>query len=127
MSAATKINFKLQPDPDGFPPVAVESLWANPVGGRFEIDSIPLFTRDATVGDLVRAVSDSTGALWFDGVEHRSQRTLIRVVFFESDREQSVAARLKAFGCDLEGMEEFKLLAVDVPLASSRPDPTDVL
>ncbi len=44
MIGPMKINFKLQPDPDGYPPVAVKSLWANPVGGDFQIDSI-LFSR----------------------------------------------------------------------------------
>lgn len=115
MDGPVKVNFNLEPDPDGYPPATVESLWANPVGGNFEIDSIPFFTRDATVGDLVRAFTDSTGALWFDGVEYRSRRSLIRVVFFEPDCKPSVVARLKEMGCGTEGMDAFKLLAVDVP------------
>ncbi len=66
------------------------------------------------VGDLVRAVSDSTGVLWFDGIARKSRRSLIRIVFFEPWCEH-VATRLQAMGCGTEGMEAFKLLAVDVP------------
>jgi hypothetical protein len=115
MSTSTKINFKLQPDADGYPPVAVESLWANPVGSLFEIDSIPFFVRDATVGDLVRALPDSTGALWFESVEHRSPRSLVRVVLNKPDCEPLVVEKLSALGCGIEGMKAYKLLAVDIP------------
>lgn len=127
MNVPIKINFKLQPDADGYPPVAVESLWANPVGRAFEIDSIPFFTRDATVGDMVHAVPDQTGALWFDSVEHRSPHSLIRVVFFEPECEPSVIARLKALGCSTEGMQTFKLLAIDVPADVELSDVQDYL
>lgn len=127
MGASIKINFKLQPDADGYPPVAVESLWANPVGRAFEIDSIPFFTSDATVGDMVLAVPDQTGALWFDSVEHQSQHSLIRVVFFEPECERLVAARLTALGCSTEGMKAFKLLAVDVPVDVKLSDVQDYL
>jgi len=116
MADPVKINFRVEQDSDGYPPVAVESLWANPVGSDFEIDSVPFFTRDATVADLVRAAPDATGTLWFDGVAHRSGRSLIRVVFFEPNYEPSVAARLRTLGCGIEGMKEFKLLAVDIPV-----------
>jgi Domain of unknown function (DUF4265) len=115
MSTSTKINFKLRSDADGYPPVAVESLWANRVGSLFEIDSIPFFVSDATVGDLVRALPDSTGALWFESVEHRSPRSLIRVVFIKPDCEPLVVAKLSALGCGTEGMKAYKLLAVDIP------------
>lgn len=127
MNTPVKINFKLQPDADGYPPIAVESLWAKPIGGQFEIDSIPFFTRDATVGDLVRAVPDSTGTLWFESVEQSSRRSLIRVVFVEPDCEQSAVVSLKALGCGTEGMKAFKLLAVDVPANVDIGDVQDYL
>ncbi len=115
MNAAVKVNFRITQDDDGYPPVAVESLWANPLGAHFEIDSIPFFTRDATVGDLVRAAPDSDGSLWFSGIEHASHNSLIRVVFFDPDCTESVAKKLESFGCGSEGMKSYKLLAVDVP------------
>lgn len=127
MNAAVKINFKIAQDDDGYPPVAVESLWATPVGGHFVVDSIPFFTRDATVGDLVRAVPDSTGSLWFEGIEHASQSSLIRVVFFKTNYDESVAKRLKALGCGTEGMRAYKLLAIDVPAGVDLADVQDFL
>jgi hypothetical protein len=115
MNSPVKVNFRVEQDSDGYPPVSVESLWAKPVGSHFEIDSVPFFTREATVADLVRAVPDSSGTLWFDGIEHRSLRSLIRVVFFERDCQDLVATRLRELGCSVERMTEFNLLAVDVP------------
>ena len=115
MASLTKIHFRIDQDEDGYPPVAVESLWAKPIGGCYEIDSIPFFTRDATVGDLVRAVPDATGALWFAGTDHASHHSLIRVVFFDVACTDPVTKRLEALGCGTEGMKAYKLVAVDVP------------
>jgi hypothetical protein len=115
MESRIKIYFKIKQDEDGYPPVAVESVWAQPTGRFFRIDSIPFFTRDATVGDVVRATADPSGALWFSGVEKSSGNSLIRVVLFDPNFSDVVANGLKALGCGTEGMKVYKLLAVDVP------------
>jgi len=115
MSTQTKIHFRIAQDQEGYPPVAVESLWAKPIGTNFEIDSIPFFTCDATVGDIIRAAPDAAGELWFAGMEQVSVRSLIRIVFFEAECTESVTNKLQALGCGTEGMEVYKLLAVDVP------------
>jgi hypothetical protein len=115
MIGSVKISFRLPLSVDGFPPVGVESLWAKRVGGAFEIDSIPFFTRDATVGDIVRAAPDANGNLWFEEVELRSAHSLVRVVFFDLASVPSVTEKLNAIGCATEGFSQFKLLAVDVP------------
>lgn len=118
MTTPAKINFKVAQGDDGFPPVAVESLWANPVGDLFKIDSIPFFARDATVEDMIRARSDSNGALWFDCVEFPSQNSLIRVVLFDSDHDAYVSKSLESLGCSIEGMKQFKLIAVSIPASA---------
>jgi hypothetical protein len=114
-----KISFHLRQDADGYPPVAVEGLWANPHGSSHEyvIDSIPFFTCDATVGDRVVALPGPDGLLWFDHMVHRSAHSLVRVVFFDQSAEDSVARTFSDLGCGVEWMRQFHLLAIDIPPA----------
>ncbi|MBS0555483.1 MAG: DUF4265 domain-containing protein [Proteobacteria bacterium] len=127
MNAAKKINFCLMPDADGYPPVSVESLWANPSGNNYVIDSIPFFTSEATLGDLVRVKRGEGDALWFEGVERPSGHSLLRAVFFDEASVGEVIASLVAAGCDTERMNVFKLLAIDVPEDVSLADVQRIL
>ena len=115
VSSRTKVHFHLYQDDDAHPPADMESVWAIQVGGRFAIDGIPFFTREATVGDLVTVLSDDDGKLWFDDIEAASAHSLIRVVFFDGGCLESVRTFLDALGCATERKEGSKLLAVDVP------------
>ncbi len=115
MSEAVKINFHVTPGEDGYPPVAVESLWANPSSGSYIIDSIPFFTSDATNGDRVAAHRGEGDALWFDGILQRSGNSLIRAVFFDASSQDAIVSHLTGLGCGTERMQQFKLLAIDVP------------
>ena len=115
MSGRTRVHFRLRQDDDSHPPGNEEWVWAIRVGGRFVIESIPFFTREAAVGDLVEVLSDDEGRLWFDVIQTASAHSLIRVVFFDGGCVESVCTFLEALGCATERMEEFKLLAVDVP------------
>ncbi len=112
---AEKIAFRLEQHNDGYPPVAVESLWAEPAGTAYLIDSIPFFTSEATVGDRVLANSSEQDALWFNRVEQHSGHSLIRVIVLNKQQEDAIVGRLEALGCGTERMPAFNLLAVDVP------------
>ena len=114
-SKEVKINFRVEVGSDGYPPVAVESLWAQPVNDGYVIDSIPFFTSDTTSGDRIHAQLGDADALWFAGVVERSGNSLIRVVFFDLTCEDVVALRLKEMGCGTERMPQFKLMAIDIP------------
>jgi hypothetical protein len=111
----TKVNFRVKQDADGYPPVAVESLWAKPVAGAYVIDSIPFFTSEATNGDHVAARKGEGDALWFERVLQRSGNSLIRVVMFNLDDQDALIQDMTRLGCGTEGMRQFKLLAVDIP------------
>lgn len=112
---AVKINFRVSPGDDGYPPVVAESLWANPAGDSYLIDSIPFFTSDAMHGDRVVARNGEGDALWFDSVLQRSGNSLIRVVFFDVGSEDAIVSHLTGLGCGTERMAQFRLLAVDIP------------
>jgi len=110
-----KINFSLTRDSDGYPLVAVESVWAiKTPSGLFVIDNIPFFARDATLGDVV-SVKEEDGHLWFSAVQVSSGNSLVRVVLFDRSRFDELSRRLEHFGCSSEGFRDGKLVAVNIP------------
>ena len=99
-----KINFHVKTGDDGDPPVAVESLWAERTKEGYLIDSVPFFTNEATNGDRVAVSSGEGDARWFDKILQRSGNSLIRVVFFDLDRQDAVVNHLILLGCGTERM-----------------------
>ena len=123
MSSPVKVHFHLSQDEDGYPPVAVESLWAVPGANADEyvIDNIPFFVRDATIGDTVRA-RDEEGNRWFENLVCSSPNSLLRVVFFDRSRVEEINKRLVALGCSTEYMKQYNILAVSVPESAELAD-----
>lgn len=111
----SKIYFRLQQDEDGYPPAAVESMWAKPRGNGYIIDGIPFFTTEATNGDEVVAQKGEGDLLWFDEIVRTSGNSLIRIVMFDVASREAVVKRLLDLGCATEQMDEFSLVAVNVP------------
>lgn len=74
MTVPIRVHFQLEQDEDGYPPIAVESLWAEPSAqpNEYVIDNVPFFVRIATIGDTVR-VREEDGNRWFDSLVHRSK------------------------------------------------------
>jgi uncharacterized protein DUF4265 len=116
MEDRKKIHFQLTQDEDGYPPVGVESVWAEPGEnpGEYIIDSIPFFIREATLDDIVRA-REQDGQRWFEATVRPSLHSLIRVVFFDSEQVDRVNKRLVELGCSTEYLRAYKLLAVSIP------------
>jgi Domain of unknown function (DUF4265) len=111
-----KIHFRLVQDEDGYPPVAVESLWAQSGADSEEyvIDNVPFFARDATLGDTVLA-REKEGHIWFEKLLHRSGNSLVRVVFFDQSCIERVSEHLASLGCSTEYLKGHNLLAVSIP------------
>lgn len=122
MSTHARIHFRLTPDADGYPPVAVETVWARPGDSAelFTLDSIPFFARAATFQDVVRTVRDD-GHLWFEELVQPSENSLIRLVFFLPERIAEVCETLSALGCSTECFPDRRLVAVNVPRQASLP------
>jgi hypothetical protein len=123
MAALVKVYFNLVRDEDGYPPVAVESLWAAPdsKSSGYVIDNVPFFVRDVTIGDTVR-VREEDGNHWFDGLVSRSQNSLIRVVFFDRTTVDEISEQLVALGCSTEFLREHNIMAVSVPFSTNLAD-----
>ncbi len=116
MDDRKKIHFQLTQDEDGYPPVGVESVWAEPGEnpGEYIIDNIPFFIREATLDDVVR-VREQDGQLWFEATVRPSLHSLIRIVFFDLEQVDRVSKRLTDLGCEIEHFRAYKLLAVSIP------------
>lgn len=111
-----KIHFRLA-QVDGYPPVATESMWAQPTDtvNEYVIDNIPFFFTFATLGDRITSVVDEDGTLWYESTVEPSDNSLIRVLLFLAAKLDEVRAALRERGCEVETMASHKLLAVNIP------------
>jgi hypothetical protein len=100
---------------DGYPPVATEGVWAlvQP-DGNYQLDNIPFFVREATLGDTISVVNEE-GRLWFSKLIARSTNSLLHVVLFEPARIDELCENLTRLGCEVERNEACKLVAINVP------------
>ncbi|WP_071059051.1 hypothetical protein AAEX37_00575 [Oligella sp. MSHR50489EDL] len=109
-----KIFFKLEVV-NNYPPVDEESLWAKELqNGLFEIDNIPFYTKEVSLGDLVSTVRKDD-VLYFKKVEKNSANNTLRVIFLRSDEfVVTVSQYLTQLGCEIEKFsEKFMALSVD--------------
>lgn len=123
-----KIYFRFEQDEDGYPPVTVESVWAKPSekSSEYIIDNVPFFAREATIGDTV-SVREEDGTHWFDRVVARSRNSLVRITFFDRDCAEAIGERLVAFGCSIECLREYNLMAVSIPGTTALGDVQAIL
>ncbi|MBF6317320.1 DUF4265 domain-containing protein [Nocardia cyriacigeorgica] len=115
-----KVHFRMQINEHGWPPASVESLWAVDLGdGTVRVDNTPWFVRGLASGDIVTVEPDDEGVLWAGETVQPSQNCTIRLIVLEDDG--SAAAResvMKAFhglGATGEGIEHYRMVALDVP------------
>lgn len=114
MPKHVKLLFRLSPDSEGHPPVAVEGVWATIGPSGCVLDNIPFFAQAATLGDTV-SVETKDGNIWFSGVLSRSENSLVRIVFFDLSRVDETRARLREYGCSTEWDQSHNLVAVNIP------------
>jgi hypothetical protein len=98
----TKVLFRLEQDEDGYSPFGVEGVWAEQTkDGKFVLDNIPSFARQATLGDIVE-VAYEDGEPFYASTLARSGNSLVRVVFFEGHDPTELRSKLKELGCSTE-------------------------
>jgi hypothetical protein len=111
-----KMHFLLQQDEDGYPPMAVESVWAyRDEGPCYRLDNIPWFANQATLDDVVEANEDE-GVLYYASTVRSSGNSLIRVLYHEGTDPSEVRRPLAEMGCVTELCGAFPLIAVSVPM-----------
>jgi len=113
-----KVNFRLDQDAEGWPPVASESVWAKPtVGGLYRIENVPFFVRGLSLGDEVRATLSPEGRLAYIETVTFSDHTTVRIIVFRKEETAAVREAIVLLGCssELADMRGYSLIAVDVP------------
>ncbi|MEG3627572.1 DUF4265 domain-containing protein [Streptomyces poriticola] len=110
----------MEVDGDGRPPASVESLWALDLGdGTVRLDNTPWFVRGVASGDIVRVDVDDDGLLRAGETVHASENCTIRLIVLKDGgsaaARQTVLETFHRFGTTGEGIEQFRMVALDVP------------
>ena len=128
MPHSLKVFFNIEQDEEGYPGIAVESVWAMQTehAGVVEISNVPFFAVAATLGDIV-AVREVDGRWWFERLVKASSNSLARVVFFDLSARERVSEDLAAYGCSVEYLAQKKMLAVSIPEATDLASVRDYL
>lgn len=119
MAEYKKIYFHLERDEDGYPPVAVESMWAiQLLNGRLRIDNIPFYMMGISCGDEVEALLEN-GELWFKSLTKKSGNSTFRIIPIDPQFLEKIRVDLNALGCQSECHKKAVLIAVEVPASVS--------
>ena len=100
-----------------WPPVPSEGLRAEPLGdGTYRLLETPFFVRNVACQDVVRAEDDGSGVLWAGERVSWAGHQALRVNPREGGPDlQQVVAQFAALGAVGEELEEYQLVALDVP------------
>ncbi|MFD3545236.1 DUF4265 domain-containing protein [Streptomyces sp. NPDC058655] len=121
-----KVHFRMDIDEDGWPPASVESLWAVELGdGTVRLDNTPWFVRGVASGDVIKVELDDDGVLWAGDTVRPSQNCTIRLIVLKDDgsaaARQSVLEVFHRLGTTGEGIERYRMVALDVPPEADLP------
>lgn len=115
-----KIRFRLNRDEDGWPPAELEGVWAEPLGDdRYRVDNTPWFIRGTSAEDVVRALPDDDGVLWFSETLVQGGHQTIRIIPrddgpLNGDR-QAVLDAFAPLNISGEGLSDrLRIVALDV-------------
>jgi hypothetical protein len=115
-----KVRFELPKDEDGWPPATSEGLWALPIApGVVRLHNTPWFVRGVANGDLIRVRRGEDGQWWADERLEWSGYCTIRIIPFPdgplSGSRQRVLDAFAPLGVTGEGIEQYGMVALDVP------------
>jgi len=113
-----KINFPLEIDESGYPPVSTESMWAQQrEEGLFCLENIPFFAKGVSNGDIVRATEEE-GELWYVETVVPSDCSTIRMIVYDStsaeDTEEMLRELTDRFHLSMEKCGFANLIALEV-------------
>ncbi|MFE6888224.1 DUF4265 domain-containing protein [Streptomyces sp. NPDC057694] len=114
------VHFRMDADEDGWPPASEESLWAVDLGeGTVRLENTPWFVRGVVGDDIIRVAIDEDGARWAGETVRASQNCTIRLILLKDGgstaARQSVLDVFHRFGTTGGGIEQFGMVALDVP------------
>ena len=119
VNESVKIRFTLEKDEDGYPPFTSERLWARKLGeDLYEIDNIPFFVRDLSLGDRVSAEAAEAGVFVFRGMGERSSNSTIRVFVIREEVRTALFGEIEKSGAEYELGAVPDMVAINIPVNS---------
>lgn len=116
---SVKIRFNLDKDEDGYPPFTSERLWARKLDDDlYEIDNIPFFVRDLSLGDRISVDAAAPGGLVYRGTRERSSNSTIRVFIIREDVRTALFGEIEKSGAEYELGAIPDMVAINIPVNS---------
>ena len=113
-----KVLFRLERGDDGYPPVAVEGLWAlRQPDGSHVVDNIPFFALGIAPGDTVLTLTRGK-EVWFDRLHAAGGASVFRIRANDAGGLEKIREDLLGLGLPSEINRQLLLVAVEVPAAS---------
>lgn len=121
-----KVHFNISQGQDGWPPVAVESMWAEPLLvmlGLYSLRGVPFFLTGVSNGDTVEGRIEEDNQIWATKVVRRSGHLVVRVGPNPDGHQAKTAAKavsvFEEVGISSESSgPPFWLVALDIPETS---------
>lgn len=102
---------------DGYPPVSMESVWAEKKGeNKYRIKNIPFYSKEICLDDEVSTSIGDDNELLFNAVVSDEGNSTVRVIFYSHDESvpRLIMDDIANMGCSWEGMSK-KFFAINVP------------
>lgn len=114
---AVEVQFPLETDGEGWPPLQVEPIWCRPVPSghdHYVVTNVPIHVLGISRGDVIRASRSAAGPLQFDSLVERGGHGTIRVIVADPSQVEAVAQTLAGFGCGVGDTYIEQLLTLDL-------------
>jgi len=103
---------------DGYPPVSMESIWAEVTEeGYFKINNIPFYSKEISLGDIVSVTQKEENYLLYDKTIINSKNSTLRIVFFNENQKfkDNILTKLIDLGCEPEAFN-VNFYAINIPI-----------
>lgn len=113
--AIVLLKFPLEVE-DDWPPVAIESMPLRKVSAGYQVQAVPLFVKDLSVGDVIAVDLDDENTVESWRHVARSARTTIWLLRLKQPNGIDAAlAKLRHLGCNSVALDAAGCYALDVP------------
>ena len=103
---------------DGYPPVSMESIWAEVTEeGYLKINNIPFYSKEISLGDIVSGIQTEENYLLYDKTIIHSKNSTLRIVFFNENQKfkDKILTKLIDLGCESEAFNA-NFHAINIPI-----------
>lgn len=122
-----KVLFALEVE-DEWPPVASEGVWCEREGNSYRLVNAPFFIKGLSYGDVFEAEPDPVNEHIFDfKVIKESGHSLVWMLNNSDIDITQFKNSVLALGCSIEGLEQFSIYSIDVPLSIDKAEINDLL